>query len=103
MTGVQTCALPICEPHPPKNEVPLNCGLCLLGCLLHQIAALLGGSGSNCGMGTLIRRTYVSLQAVLVKPELEGVLQAAGLTVLSDLPVPDLAQISSWEVFKGKV
>jgi hypothetical protein len=92
------------EPHPPKEEVPINHGLRLLGWLLRCITALVNHVGVIAyPTWDCLRQTYSSLLGVIPKPDMQAILLGAGFTALPALP-PTLPSPSSvWQQFKKEL
>jgi hypothetical protein len=91
------------EPRPPKEEVPINRGLHLLGSLLRKTIALPVTLGHSYNSRLSLEKVYLSLQALFTLPELQVMLQTVGLTALPDLPLIDLNQTSGWQVFRKTI
>jgi len=92
------------EPRPPKEEVPINCSICLSGQILQCIAALSGDRDNvGCANRDILERTYSSLLATFHAPELQSALVGTGLTTLPDLPLSLPSITPAWQYFKRSI
>ena len=89
------------EARPPKEEVPINRGLNLLGRLLHCITTVSGQCEATVqSEWGCLKRTYASLVAVIAMPELQTALHDTGLTTMPELPPPFPTLTLPWQYFQ---
>ena len=91
------------EPRPPKEEVPLNCCIRLLGQLLHYILAPESFKVTDAQLRYSTEKTYASFQVSFGQTDTHAALQASGLVALPDLP--DLVPVgaSTWRSFVSHI